>query len=348
MRAAVVREHGAISNILIEHDFPEPDLEPGWVRVAVKATSLNFHDIFSRRGMPGIKLPLPLVIGSDISGEVVEVADDVTHVSTGDRVLIDPINFERGMIGERWNGGRAEYCVADAQQIVPIPDNVTYETAACIPLAYATAHRMMVTRGQVQANDTVLVMGASGGVGTACVLLAKRVGARVISCASSEEKLERLSELGSDHGINYVAQDMRTATWDIAGKPRITGEGGVDLLVNSTGGGTWIDATRCMSKGGRLVTCGATAGFEDQIDIRYVWTYEHSLLGSNGWHRNDILAMLEYAADGSLLPVIDKVLPLEEVHEAERLMEDREVFGKIVIQPCTSATCSTEIVTRSP
>ena len=167
---------------------------------------------------PGIKLPLPLIIGSDIAGEVVEVADDVEGVSTGDRVLIDPINLSRGMIGERWNGGRAQFCVADARQLVPIPETVEYETAACIPLAYATAHRMMVTRGGVKGDDTVLVMGASGGVGTACVLLAKRVGATVISCASSQDKLDRLSELGSDHGINYVESDMRKAAWDIAGK----------------------------------------------------------------------------------------------------------------------------------
>ena len=333
MRAAVVREHGEIENILIEDDFPEPDLEPGWARIAVKATSLNYHDLFTRRGMPGINLPLPLVVGSDIAGEVVEGAGGVVEATIGNRVLIDPLNMQRGMIGERWNGGRAEYCVADAKQLVPIPDTVSYEIAACIPLAYATAHRMMVTRGDVKAEDTVLVMGASGGVGTACVLLAKRAGATVISCASTEEKLERLKDLGSDHGVNYVEQDMREASWEIAGKPRITGEGGVDLLVNCTGGGSWIDSTRCMRKGGRLVTCGATAGFEDQIDIRYVWTYEHSLLGSNGWHRSDIVTMLEYAAEGSLLPVIDRVMPLEEVHEAERLMEEREVFGKIVLQP---------------
>ncbi|MEM7097734.1 MAG: SDR family NAD(P)-dependent oxidoreductase [Pseudomonadota bacterium] len=333
MRAAVVREHGDIDHILLEDDFPEPQLRAGWVKVAVKATSLNFHDIFSRRGMPGIKLPLPLVIGSDIAGEVVDAADDVESVRLGDRVLIDPINFELGMIGERWNGGRAEFCAADARQLVPIPDAVDFETAACIPLAYATAHRMMVTRGEVCPDDTVLVMGASGGVGTACVLLAKRIGATVISCASSKDKLDRLAELGSDHGINYIDSDMRNAAWEITGKPKITGQGGVDLLVNCTGGGTWVESTRCMSKGGRLVTCGATAGFEDQIDIRYVWTYEHTLLGSNGWHRSDIEAMLNYAADGSLQPVIDQVLPLEEVHEAERLMENREVFGKIVLKP---------------
>ena len=200
-------------------------------------------------------------------------------------------------------------------------------------LAYATAHRMMVTRGQVAGEDTVLVLGASGGVGTACVLLAKMVGASVIACASSPEKLDRLAALGADHGINYIEQDMREAVWELVGKPRVAGTGGVDLAVNCTGGGTWIDTTRCMKRGARLVTCGATAGFEEQLDIRYVWTFEHSLLGSNGWQPSDIEQMLSYAAAGTLNPVIDKVMPLDEVREAERLMEDREVFGKIVLTP---------------
>jgi len=333
MRAAVVRKHGDIDNILLEDDFDEPQVESGWVKVAVRACSLNYHDIFSRRGMPGIKLPLPLIIGSDIAGQVEEIGEGVGGVQVGDRVLIDPINLEKGMIGERWNGGRAEYCVAHASQLVPMPDNVSFEAAASIPLAYATAHRMMVTRGQVSRDDTVLVMGASGGVGTACVLLAKRVGATVLACASSPEKLARLAELGADHGINYVEQNMREAAWDIVGKPRINGQGGVDLLVNCTGGGSWIESTRCMRRGARLVTCGATAGFEEQIDIRYVWTYEHNLLGSNGWHRSDIEAMLNYAADRTLEPVIDRVMPLSDVHEAERLMEAREVFGKVVLVP---------------
>ncbi len=333
MRAAVVREHGDIDQILLEDAFPEPELEPGWVKVAVRACSLNYHDIFSRRGMPGITLPLPLVIGSDIAGEVAEIGAGVTGVQPGDRVLIDPINLERGMIGERWNGGRAEYCVAAASQLVPIPEGVSFEAAASIPLAYATAHRMLVTRGKVSGQDTVLVMGASGGVGTACVLLAKRAGATVLACASEQSKLDRLAGLGADHLVNYVQQDMREAVWDITGKPRITGQGGVDLLVNCTGGGTWRDSIRCMRRGARLVTCGATAGFEEQIDVRYVWTYEHNLLGSNGWQRSDIETMLAYAADGSLAPVIDRVMPLEEVHEAERLMETRELFGKIVLAP---------------
>jgi alcohol dehydrogenase len=333
MRAAVVREHGDIDSILLEDDFPEPELEAGFVKVAVKACSLNYHDIFSRRGMPGITLPLPLVIGSDIAGEVTEIGAEVEGVRPGDRVLIDPFFPGRGMIGERWNGGRAQFCVAHASQLVPIPDAVSFEVAASIPLAYATAHRMLVTRGSVTEDDTVLVMGASGGVGTASVLLAKRAGATVLACASSPDKLERLSKLGADHTINYIEQDMREATWEIVGKPRITGSGGVDLLVNCTGGGTWNDSIRCLARGGRLVTCGATAGFDEQVDVRYIWTFEHSLLGSNGWTRDDIVAMLGFAEDGSLLPVIDKVMPLSEVHEAERLMEARQVFGKIVLVP---------------
>lgn len=333
MRAAVVREHGGIENILLEDGFPEPAIEPGWVKVAVKATSLNYHDLFSRRGMPGIQLPLPLIIGSDIAGEVVEVGVGVDASLVGERVLVDPFYVSLGMIGERWNGGRAEYCAAHASQLVRIPDNVSFEVASTIPLAYATAHRMMVTRGQVRGSDTVLVMGASGGVGTACVLLAKHAGAKVIACASSPDKLDRLQALGADHGINYVEEDMREAVWDLLGKPRVTGEGGVDLLINSTGGGTWRDSVRCMSRGGRLVTCGATAGFDEEVDVRYVWTYEHTLMGSNGWQRSDIEALLEHAANQTLMPVIDKVMPLTEIHEAERLMEERALFGKIVLVP---------------
>jgi alcohol dehydrogenase len=283
--------------------------------------------------MPGIKLPLPLIIGSDIAGEVVELGPEVRNAAVGDRVLLDPVFPPLGMIGERYDGGRAERCVAHSSQLVPIPDELSFETAAAIPLAYATAHRMMVTRAAVRRDDVVLILGASGGVGTACVLLAKLVGATVIACANSAYKLRRLGELGADHLINYAERDMREVVWEIVGKPRITGAGGVDLVVNCTGRGTWIDSTRCMKLGARLVTCGATAGFEEQIDIRYIWTFEHTLLGSNGWRRSDITALIDHAGRGSLKPVIDRVMALDEVHEAERLMEERLVFGKIVLVP---------------
>lgn len=336
MRAAVVREHGDIDRILLEQAFERPVARPGWVTLRVRATSLNFHDIFSRRGMPGIKLPLPIIIGSDIAGEIAELGDGVSGWAAGDRVLVDPMPIEANgfkFIGEQFHGGRAEYCEVHADQLVRLPAEVSFEEAASIPLAYATAYRMMTTRGAVRAGETVLVLGASGGVGTACVLLAKLAGATVIACAGSDEKAERLKAIGANHVINYRKSVMREAVWEIVGKPRVLGTGGVDVAVNFTGGKTWKDTLRCVKLGGRMLTCGATAGFDEEVDVRYVWTFEHTIIGSDGWRRPDIEALVELARTRQLVPVVEKVLPLESVHEAERLLESREAFGKIVLVP---------------
>ncbi len=336
MRAAVVRQHGGLDSIRLESDYPRPQAKPGWVLLRVRACSLNYHDIFTRRSMPGIKVPLPIVIGSDIAGEVAALGEGVTGWSVGDRVLVDPLPSEQTggrMIGEMFDGGRAEYCLAHASQLVTIPDTVGFEQAASIPLAYATAHRMMLTRGRVKAGETVLILGASGGVGTACVLLAKLAGATVIACAGTDAKARRLTDLGADQVINYRTQALMPAVHAIVGKPRLAGTGGVDLVVNYTGGGSWQESIRCMKLGGRLVTCGATAGYDERVDVRYVWTFELDLQGSNGWRRDDITTLLELARTRELLPVVDRVMPLDQIREAERLMEEREVFGKIVVTP---------------
>jgi len=336
MTAAVVRAHGGLEQIKLETDYPRPQAGPGWVQLRVRACSLNYHDIFSRRSMPGIRVPLPIVIGSDIAGEISALGEGVTGWKVGDRVLVDPLPGEHTggkMIGEMFDGGRAQYCVAHAQQLVPLPDEVGFNVAAAIPLAYATAHRMMVTRGRVRAGEAVLILGASGGVGTACVLLAKLAGATVIACAGSDEKATRLRALGADYVINYRTQELMPSVHALVGKPRIVGTGGVDMVVNYTGGGSWQESIRCMKVGGRLLTCGATAGFEEKIDVRYVWTFELNLMGSNGWRRDDIVTLIEHARTHRLVPVIDRVMPLEEIREAERLMEDREVFGKIIVTP---------------
>jgi alcohol dehydrogenase len=214
-----------------------------------------------------------------------------------------------------------------------MPDTVDFETAAAIPLAYATAHRMMVTRGRVKAGETVLILGASGGVGTACMLIAKMAGARVIACAGSDDKAQRLRALGADHVVNYRTEAMMPAVHAIVGRPRMAGSGGVDLVVNYTGGGSWHESIRCLKLGGRLLTCGATAGFDEKVDVRYVWTFELSLLGSNAWRRDDIKTLLDLAAQRRLVPVIDRVMPLERIRDAEAMMEAREVFGKIVVIP---------------
>jgi alcohol dehydrogenase len=336
MRAAVVREHGDRDRIVIENNYPDPKPGPGWMVLRVRATSLNFHDIFTRRGMPGIRIPMPIVIGSDIAGEIHEIGEGVEGWKTGDRVLVDPLpcaGTDWKFIGEQFDGGRAEYCAVHQDQLIHLPDTVSFERAASLPLAYATAYRMMLTRGQLKAGEKVLVLGASGGVGTCCVLLAKLFGAEVIACASSPDKIERLREIGADHVINYKDVNFREATHEIVGKPRITGSGGVQMAVNFTGGKTWKDTLRCVGLGGRMVTCGATAGFDEEVDVRYVWSFEHSIIGSDGWRREELCALLDMVADGRLEPVIDRVMPLDEIQEAERLLEDREVFGKVVVTP---------------
>ncbi len=338
MRAAVVHAHGGPNATVFERDYPRPLVKPGCVLLRVRACSLNYHDIFTRRSMPGIKVPLPIIVGSDIAGEILEIGVGVVGFAIGERVMVDPlplsgVDAPKGMIGEMYDGGRAEYCVVYAPQLVKLPDDVSFEVAASLPLAYATAHRMMVTIGQVKAGETVLILGASGGVGTACVMLAKLAGASVIACAGSDDKAARLHALGADHVINYKTTTVMEATHALVGKPRITGTGGVDVVVNFTGGNSWQENIRCLKVGGRLLTCGATAGYDEQIDVRYIWTFELKLMGSNGWRREDITALIELARSKRMVPMIDRVLPLEDIREAERLMEEREVFGKIVVTP---------------
>ena len=184
MRAMVLRQHGGLEQLAYDSNFPEPQVDAGDVLLRVRATSLNYHDIFTRRGMPGIKIPLPVIMGLDVAGEITKIGPGVTGWKVGDRVLVDPLNrVEGGLMGETVNGGLAEFCKARAHQLVRIPENISFEQAAALPVAYGTAHRMMTTKGQVQAGEKVLILGASGGVGVCCVQLAKIAGAYVIACA---------------------------------------------------------------------------------------------------------------------------------------------------------------------
>lgn len=336
MHAVLTIAHGDRSQLRFQENVPDPAPKEDEVIVKVAATALNFHDIFTRRGMPGIKIPLPVIVGSDIAGEVYSVGSAVRGWNERDRVLVDPVyrgGGRRGMIGETADGGRAELVAAPATQLIRVPDNVSLETAAALPLAYGTAYRMMLTQGQIQKGERVLVLGASGGVGVACVQLAKLVGAEVIACASSSEKLERLRQIGANHCVNYASEDFVAAVHAIYGKPRSKGGGGVDVAVNFTGGDTWAKTQKCTALGGRILTCGATAGFDVQMDMRYLWTFEHRIVGSNGWSPQDLEELLRLAAERRLEPVIDKILPLQECAEAERLLEDREVFGKVLLKP---------------
>jgi alcohol dehydrogenase len=247
---------------------------------------------------------------------------------------VNPLNKKKGLMGEMMHGGLAEKCLVAADQLLRMPGKVSFEEAASLPVAYGTAHRMIVTHDTIQKGETVIVLGASGGVGTGCVLLAKLRGAEVIACASSEDKIQRLKDLGADHVINYKATDFSKWAIEKYGKPqRRTYEGGVDVVVNFTGGDTWAPTLRCVKRGGKILVCGATAGYDPKEDLRYVWSFELKVIGSNSFYDENLTALMDLIEKGEMKPVIDEVLPLERAAEGLRLIENREVFGKVVVTP---------------
>jgi NADPH:quinone reductase-like Zn-dependent oxidoreductase len=334
MKALLLRRHGGLADLELVDDHPMPRAAEGYVVIRVKASSFNYHDVFTMRGMPGIKVPLPVVLGLDMAGEITQVGAGVTGWKVGDRVLVNPLNKKKGLMGEMLDGGMAEYCAVAADQLVAMPDDVTFAEAAALPVAYGTAHRMLITHDTIRPGERVLVLGASGGVGTGCVILAKLLGAEVIACASSADKMRRLSELGADHVINYQEVDFSKWAIEQYGKPqRRSYEGGVDVVINFTGGDTWQPSLRSLKRGGKLLVCGATAGHDPKEDLRYVWTFELKIIGSNSFYDDDLKGLMDLIAAGKMKPVIDKVLPLEEAAEGLRLIQDREVFGKVIVAP---------------
>jgi len=290
--------------------------------------------VFTVRGMPGIKVPLPVVIGLDMAGEIAEVGDNVEGWKAGARVLVNPLNKKKGLMGEMLDGGMAEYCLVAADQLIAMPDEVTFEEAASLPVAYGTAHRMIVTHNTVKAGDRVVILGASGGVGTGCVVLAKMLGAEVVAAAGSADKAERLKALGADHVINYKEVDFSKWVIEKYGKPqRRNYEGGADVVINFTGGDTWVPSLKCIKRGGSLLVCGATAGHDPKEDLRYIWSFELQVKGSNSFYDDNLSALMELIRTKKISVQIDKVLPLEQAAEGLRMIRDREVLGKIVVTP---------------
>ncbi|MBT5458710.1 MAG: zinc-binding dehydrogenase [Rhodospirillaceae bacterium] len=337
MRAVCLHEQGGIDKLILDENYPDPKPGEGQVVIRVGATSLNYHDVFTCRGMPGIKIPMPMIIGLDVAGEIVELGTGVSNWKSGDRVLVnplDPTDPSKGLMGEMVPGGTAEYCLVDATRLIKMPDGVSFEQAAALPVAYGTAHRMMFTNGGIQGGERILILGASGGVGSCCVLLAKMMGCEVVACGSTEDKLKALTEWGADHVINYKDEDFVKVIYEKFTKPhRRKYEGGVDAVINFTGGDTWVPSFKVTRRGGKIMTCGATAGFDPKTDLRYVWTFELKILGSNSWLPEDLSTLMDLIQEGKLKPVIDTVLPLDQTAEGVRLLEDREVIGKIVITP---------------
>lgn len=333
MRAVVFDEHGPFENLALR-DLSMPLIKRDECLLKVHAVSLNGFDPMVMRGIPGLKTPLPMIPGADIMGVIVEIGVDVPNgqFANGQRVGIDP-STDTGMMGETRRGGLCEFMAVEARYLVPIPDGVSDHQAACLPTAYATAHRMLFTRGQLQQGEKVLILGASGGVGTSCIQLAKAVGAEVVAVSSSAAKAAALRSLGADHAIDASREDFVEAVWSIYGKPRTrAGGGGVDVCVNYSGGDSWAKALRTVTKGGRILTCGATGGYDPKTDLRYIWSFELTVLGCNGWERDDHVQMLDMISNGVFSPVIDRVVDMDDIQKAMRDLADRKVTGKVVLQ----------------
>ena len=344
MRATIFRQHGG-PDVLEYAEVPDPTIRANEVLLEVKACALNHLDIFVRNGLPGIEIPVPHILGSDISGVVREVGELVTWAKPGDEVMVQPgvscghceaclsgqdnLCPEYDMLGYRRNGGYAELVAVPGANLIPKPSGLSWAEAAALPLVTVTAWHMLVTRANVQPGEDVLVHAAGSGVGSIAIQIAKLRGARVITTASTDEKLAKARNLGADETINYSRDD-----WPKEVK-RLTQRRGVDVVVEHTGAATWPGSIAALKNNGRLVTCGATSGYDARTDLRQVFYRHLTLLGSFMGSKAELMEAMKFVAQGKIRPVVDRVLPLSEARQAHELMENRGQFGKIVLEPRT-------------
>ncbi|MBK8980174.1 MAG: zinc-binding dehydrogenase [Planctomycetes bacterium] len=342
MRAAVVESHGGPEQIrLATRELPQPG--PGELRIRVRAAGLNHLDTWVRRGVPGHTFPLPLVLGSDGAGIVDAVGAGVRSARIGDEIVLlpgvscgvcaaclageDPLCADYAILGEARDGTCADYVVVPAANVAPKPTNLSFAEAAAMPLVFQTAWSMLVRKAAVRPGETVLVHAGGSGVGSAAIQIAKLFGARVLATAGSAEKCARAIDLGADHAIDYRAEDFAKAV------RRLTGGAGVDVVIEHVGAATFDGSLRALRRGGRLVTCGATTGGDVGISLHRVFFKNLSILGNTMGRKDDLLRVLQLADAGRLRPVLARTLPLAELREAHRLLEQRQVFGKLVVEP---------------
>lgn len=331
MKAVQVSAPGGLEALRIV-DLPEPTPGPGELTLEVRAASVNHLDLWVRKGLPVAKYPI--ILGSDAAGIVRE---------TGRRALLSPASscgscefcssgekplcLKYAIYGEHVNGAQAQRICVPAENLIPFPDTLSFEEAAAAPLVYTTAWRMMVTRGRLAPSEDVLIWSAGAGVGVACLQLARLAGARVIATASSDEKCARLRDLGADFVLNHAREDV------VRGIRELTSKRGVDLVVDYIGKDTWAKSIQVVRRGGRIVTCGATSGYDPAEDLRQIFYRQLEILGCTMGNNKEMLDALRPIFEGRIRPVIDSVLPLADVAAAHARIERRAVFGKIVLKP---------------
>jgi alcohol dehydrogenase len=332
MKAIVFHSHGGVENLRYE-DLPAPTPGADEVLIRVRAVSLNGFDPMILSGTTSLKTPFPMSPGGDFSGEIVAVGSSVNNYTwnLGDRVCPYPYIEGRGMMGETLPGACRELVTMPVQNLLRMPEKLSFVDAAALPIAYGTARRMIETRGAIRSGEKVLILGATGGVGTCCVQLAAAAGAEVIACGSAEWKLGRLKEIGATHVIDTSKEDFLKVVREKFGKPRYQGGGGVDVVVNYIGGNTWVPSLKALRHQGRLLVCGATAGYAPPEDLRYIWSFELEIIGSDGWTYEDQTALMNMVVEGKLKPVIHSVRPLSETPQAFEELIDRKVFGKSIL-----------------
>lgn len=341
MKAIVFEQHGG-PDVLKYIEAPDPVIRASEVLVRVKACALNHLDLWVRRGIPGVAFPLPHIPGSDISGEIAQIGADVTTVRVGQKVVLAPgvscgkcpacISGQDNRcrqftnLGYMIDGGCAEFVRAPEVNCMPYPENLTFEEAASIPLVFQTAWHMLVARAELQPGEDILILGAGSGVGSAAIQIAKFFGARVIATAGGDEKLQKAKELGADHLINHKTQKIREEV------RRMTNKRGVDVVFEHVGTATWDESIASLAPGGRLVTCGATTGYDAKIDLRFLFSRQLSLLGSYMGTKPELLTVMKLVAAGRLKPVVDRVFPLAEAAAAHAYLESSAQFGKVVLK----------------
>ena len=341
MRAALLRRYGG-PEVMEVGEVPAPEPGPGEVLVQVRAAALNHFDLWLRKGLPALQVPLPHVPGGDACGVIAGLGAGVSGIQEGERVVVNPglscgrcercltgrdnLCAQFRMVGEDTWGGEAEYLAVPAANVVPAPAGVDDAELASLPTVFLTAWQMLTDKAAVQPGETVLVMAGASGVGVAAIQIARLLGAHVICTASSDAKLAKARELGAEGGINSATEDIAKAV------KQLTGGRGVDVVIEHVGGDSFTAAIRSCAKGGRVVTCGATAGHEPALSLRHVFWRQLSILGSTMAPKGALHRILQLVAERRLRGVVDRVLPLDQVAEAHRLLEGRQVMGKLVLK----------------